>query len=106
VHASALRQAYQAFLSEGAQIGGAVFALEGTGPADAKTGLIAAAPEYRIATSQFAGHLGPKAQKAWDKLQTGRPIGSLRRRSGRGSTSPSTICRRRSWAISSLPVLP
>ena len=43
VHASALRQTYQAFLAGGHEIEGAIFVLEGIGPADSKQELIQAA---------------------------------------------------------------
>ena len=69
VHAAALRQAYAAFLAGGQEIEGALFVLEGIGPADAKQELIQAAGEYDTATSEFVGHLSPKAQAAWSALQ-------------------------------------
>ncbi|HEY5026024.1 MAG TPA: diguanylate cyclase [Acidimicrobiales bacterium] len=70
VHASALRQTYQAFLAGGHEIEGAIFVLEGSGPADSKQELIQAAGEYQTATGEFAGQLSPKALQAWQHLQT------------------------------------
>jgi diguanylate cyclase (GGDEF)-like protein len=69
VHASALRQTYQAFLAGNQEIEGAIFVLEGIGPADAKQDLIQAAGEYQTATAEFAGQLSPKAELAWEHLQ-------------------------------------
>jgi len=69
VHAAALRQAYEAFLSGGHEIEGAIYVLEGIGPADAKQELIQSAGEFDTATTEFAGHLSPKAQTAWTDLQ-------------------------------------
>jgi diguanylate cyclase (GGDEF)-like protein len=70
VHASALRQTYQAFLAGGQEIGGAIYVLEGVGPANAKQQLIQAAGEYQTATAEFVGQLSPKAEQAWRHLQT------------------------------------
>ena len=70
VHASALRQTYQAFLAGGQEIAGGIFVLEGIGPADSKQVLIQAAGEYQTATSEFKGELSPKAEQAWRHLQT------------------------------------
>ncbi len=70
VHASAMRQSYQAFLAGGAEISGAIYVLEGTGPTNAKQQLIQAAGEFQTATSEFAGQLSPNAEKAWRHLQT------------------------------------
>jgi len=70
VHVAALRQTYQAFLAGDGEIGGAIYVLEGTGPADAKQDLIQAAGQYQNATSEFAGQLSPKAAQAWRYLQT------------------------------------
>ena len=70
VHAAALMQTYQAFLAGGHEIEGAIYVLEGVGPADAKQELVQAAGDYQAATSQFNGHLSPKAQQAWDQLQS------------------------------------
>ena len=70
VHASALRQTYQAFLAGGHEIEGAIFVLEGIGPADSKQELIQAAGEYQTATGEFTGQLSPKAEQAWQHLQT------------------------------------
>jgi len=70
VHASALRQTYQAFLAGGQEIEGAIFVLEGTGPADSKQVLIQAAGEYQTATGELAGQLSPEAHEAWQHLQT------------------------------------
>ncbi|HUY21109.1 MAG TPA: diguanylate cyclase [Acidimicrobiales bacterium] len=69
VHAAALRQAYEAFLSGGHEVDGAIFVLEGIGPADAKQELIQAAGQYDVATTEFAGHLSPRAAAAWNVLQ-------------------------------------
>jgi diguanylate cyclase (GGDEF)-like protein len=69
VHAAALRQAYQAFLTGGHEVDGAIYVLEGTGPAGAKQELIQAAGEFDTATSEFAGHLSPMAQAAWNRIQ-------------------------------------
>jgi diguanylate cyclase (GGDEF)-like protein len=69
VHASALRQTYQAFLAGGHEIEGAIFVLEGIGPADSKQELIQAAGEYQTATGEFAGQLSPNAHQAWEHLQ-------------------------------------
>ena len=69
VHVSALRQTYQAFLAGGHEIEGAIFVLEGTGPADSKQELIQAAGEYQTATGEFTGQLSPKAEQAWRYLQ-------------------------------------
>jgi len=68
VHVSTLRQAYQAFLSGGAEIGNTVFVLEGLGPPNAKQELIQAAGEYQTATGEFVGQLGPGAEQAWRHL--------------------------------------
>ncbi len=68
VHTAALRQTYQAFLAGGHEIEGATYVLQGIGPANAKQELIQAAGEYQTATSQFAGHLSPKATLAWNHL--------------------------------------
>jgi len=70
VHASALRQTYQAFLAGGHEIEGAIFVLEGIGPADAKQELIQAAGEYQTATGELSGQLSPKAEQAWRHLQS------------------------------------
>jgi diguanylate cyclase (GGDEF)-like protein len=70
VHASALRQTYQAFLAGGHEIEGAIFVLEGIGPANAKQELIQAAGEYQTATGEFAGQLSPRALQAWRHLHT------------------------------------
>jgi diguanylate cyclase (GGDEF)-like protein len=70
VHASALRQTYQAFLAGGQEIGGGIYVLEGVGPTNAKQELIQAAGEYQTATGEFAGELSPKAEVAWRHLQT------------------------------------
>ncbi len=69
VHASALRQTYQAFLAGGHEIDGAIFVLEGIGPADSKQELIQAAGEYQTATGEFSGQLSPQAEQAWLHLQ-------------------------------------
>jgi len=70
VHAAALRQAYEAFLAGGHEIEGALFVLEGIGPADAKQELIQASGEFSTATSEFAGQLSPGAAAAWQRLRT------------------------------------
>ena len=70
VHASALRQTYQAFLAGGHEIEGSIFVLEGIGPADAKQELIQGAGEYQVATGEFIGQLSPQAQQAWQHLLT------------------------------------
>ncbi len=70
LHASALRQTYQAFLAGDAEIGGAIYVLEGTGPTNAKQQLIQAAGEFETATGEFAGQLSPQAEQAWRHLQT------------------------------------
>ena len=69
VHAAALRQTYQAFLAGGQEIEGAIFVLEGIGPADSKQVLIQAAGDYKTATGEFAGQLSPEAEQAWRHLQ-------------------------------------
>ncbi len=69
VHAAALRQTYQAFLAGGQEIEGSLYVLEGIGPSDAKQELIQAAGVFGVATSEFSGHLSPKAQAAWSNLQ-------------------------------------
>jgi diguanylate cyclase (GGDEF)-like protein len=70
VHAAALYQTYQAFLAGGHEIEGGIYVLEGLGPADSKQELIQAAGEFHSATSEFAGHLTPSAQRVWDGIQT------------------------------------
>ena len=69
VHASALRQTYQAFLAGGHEMDGAIFVLEGIGPADSKQELIQATSEYQTATGEFSGQLIPQAEQAWLHLQ-------------------------------------
>jgi diguanylate cyclase (GGDEF)-like protein len=69
VHASALYQTYQAFLAGGRQIEGAIYVLQGTGPSNAKQELLEATGEFQTATNEFAGHLSPEAQHAWDALR-------------------------------------
>ena len=69
VHAAALRQTYQAFLTGGHEVEGAIYVLQGTGPADAKQELIQSAGGFGTATSEFAGHLSPMAQAAWSHIQ-------------------------------------
>ena len=69
VHAAALRQAYVGFIAGGHEVEGAIYVLEGIGPAQSKQELIQAAGEYETATSEFAGQLSPKAQAAWNVLQ-------------------------------------
>ncbi len=44
--------------------------LQGVGPSNAKEELIQASGDYQTATSQFAGHLSPKANRAWAHLQS------------------------------------
>ncbi len=69
VHASALRQTYVAFLAADDEVEGGIYVLEGTGPAGAKQELIQGAGRLQIATGEFAGHLGPKAQAVWNGLR-------------------------------------
>jgi diguanylate cyclase (GGDEF)-like protein len=69
VHAVALRQTYQAFLAGGHEVEGALFVLQGTGPADAKQELIQSAGGFDTARSEFEGHLSPMAQVVWSHLQ-------------------------------------
>ncbi len=70
VHASAMRQTYQAFVAGAYELQSAYFVLEGIGPAGSKQQLIQAAGEYQTATGEFAGQLSPKAEQAWRYLQT------------------------------------
>ena len=69
VHAAALRQTYQAFLTGGHGVEGAIYVLQGIGPADAKQELIQSAGGFDTATSEFSGHLSPMAQAAWTRIQ-------------------------------------
>jgi diguanylate cyclase (GGDEF)-like protein len=69
VRASALRQTYVAFLAADNEVEGGVYVLEGTGPPGAKQELIQGAGRLQIATSEFVGYLGPKAQAVWSDLQ-------------------------------------
>jgi diguanylate cyclase (GGDEF)-like protein len=69
VHASALRQTYQAYLSGGQLVMETALVLEGVGATDTKRELIQASGEYQVATSEFDGHLSPKAQTVWEALQ-------------------------------------
>lgn len=69
VHSAALRQTYQAFLTGGHEVEGAIYVLQGTGPADAKQELIQSAGGFDSATSEFDGHLSPMAQAAWSHIQ-------------------------------------
>ncbi len=69
VHSAALRQTYQAFLTGGHEVEGAIYVLQGTGPADAKQELIQSAGGFDTATSEFSGHLSPMAQAAWNHIQ-------------------------------------
>ena len=69
VHAAALRQTYQAFLTGGHEVEGAIYVLQGTGPANAKQELIQSAGGFDTATSEFSGHLSPMAQAAWSQIQ-------------------------------------
>jgi diguanylate cyclase (GGDEF)-like protein len=69
VHAAALRQTYEAFRTGGHEVEGAIYVLEGIGPAGAKQEMIQAAGEFDAATAQFAGQLSPMAQAAWNELQ-------------------------------------
>ncbi len=69
-HMAALVQTYKAYRAGGTELGDASFVLEGIGPAYAKQQLIQAAGEYQTSESEFAGQLGPKAQHAWQHLQT------------------------------------
>ena len=93
VHASALRQTYQAFLAGGHEIEGAIFVLEGTGPADSKQELIQAAGEFDTATGEFAGQLSPKAQQAWQHLQTDSVGPALRRHHPAGAHRGPQTCQ-------------
>ena len=70
VHAAALRQTYLAFLTGGHEVEGAIYVLEGIGPTTAKQEMIQASGEFNTATSEFAGHLSPKAQTVWTHIQT------------------------------------
>ncbi|MGD0311937.1 MAG: diguanylate cyclase [Acidimicrobiales bacterium] len=70
VHAAALRQTYQAFLSGGHEVEGAIYVLEGIGPTTAKQELIQSSGDFNTATSEFVGHLSPKAQAVWAHIQT------------------------------------
>jgi len=70
VHASALRQIYQAFLAGGQEVGGAIYVLEGIGPSNAKQELVQAAGVFEDATAEFVGHMSPDAAQAWHHLQT------------------------------------
>jgi diguanylate cyclase (GGDEF)-like protein len=70
VHAAALRQTYEAFISGGHEVEGAIYVLEGIGPATAKQELIQSTGDFNTATSEFAGHLSPKAQAVWTHIQT------------------------------------
>lgn len=69
VHASTLRQTYQAFLAGDQVAEGAALVLEGDKAPETKRLLIQAVGEYEVATGQFIGHLSPKAQAAWDAMQ-------------------------------------
>jgi diguanylate cyclase (GGDEF)-like protein len=69
VHASALRQTYAAFLAADDEAEGAIYVLEGTGPSGAEQELIQGTGTFHVATSQFAGQLGPKAQAKWAALE-------------------------------------
>jgi diguanylate cyclase (GGDEF)-like protein len=69
VHASALRQTYQAFLAGGQMVEGAALVLEGETATETKRLLIQAVAEYRVATGLFAGQLSPRAQAAWEAMQ-------------------------------------
>jgi diguanylate cyclase (GGDEF)-like protein len=69
VHAATLIQTYQAFLS-GAQVADAAgLVLQNLGGTDAKQQLIQASGVFQVAVDQFAGHLSPRAQAAWDAMQ-------------------------------------
>ena len=85
VHASALRQTYQAFLSGAHVVDGAGLVLEGLGGTDATKELIQAAGEYQVATGQFAGHLSPRAQAAWEAMQAKPANQAFRRDDPAGS---------------------
>jgi diguanylate cyclase (GGDEF)-like protein len=69
VHAAALRQTYQAFLTGGHEVEGAIYVLQGTGPADAKQELIQSTGGFDTAASEFSGHLSPMAQAVWSHIQ-------------------------------------
>ncbi len=68
VHASTLIQTYQAFLS-GAEVADAAgLVLQNLGGTDAKQELIQATGVYKVAVDQFAGHLSPRAEAAWNAM--------------------------------------
>jgi diguanylate cyclase (GGDEF)-like protein len=69
VHAATLRQAYEAFLAGGHEVEGAIYVLEGIGPTTAKQELIQSTGDFNVATSEFVGHLSPKAQAVWNHIQ-------------------------------------
>lgn len=73
VHAAALRQVYAAFLAGGNEVSGAIYVLEGIGPADARQQLIQANGDFQEAVSEFTGTLGPEAQQSWEHLTTYPP---------------------------------
>ena len=99
VHASALRQTYQAFLAGGQEIEGAIFVLEGIGPADSKQELIQAAGEYQTATGRVRRPAEPQG-RAGVAPPADRSVGpALRGHHPAGARpSPSTARRRRSSA--------
>jgi diguanylate cyclase (GGDEF)-like protein len=68
LHASTLTQTYQAFLSGGRLLDGTAFVLQGVADADTRQELFEANGAYQVAIDQFAGHLGPRAQAAWEAL--------------------------------------
>ncbi len=69
VHASALRQTYQAFLAVGGLVNSVGMVLEAPPSADATKVLISSAAGYQTAISQFTGLLGASGQAVWDAIQ-------------------------------------
>ena len=69
LHASTVIQTYQAFLSGGSLAQWAALVLQGVGDSNSGAELIRADDVYRVATSQFAGNLSPRAQAVWDAMQ-------------------------------------
>lgn len=67
---STVLQTYQAFRSGARTVKGVGVVLQGLGGADARQVLIQAAGEYAIATSLFEDKLTPRAQVAWDAMQS------------------------------------
>jgi diguanylate cyclase (GGDEF)-like protein len=69
VHTSTLIQTYQAFLSGARLVGGVGQVLSNQGGIQAKQDLFEAAAVYAVAVGQFAGHLSPRAEAAWEAMQ-------------------------------------